>query len=272
VSFFQIPGIFAESEEVFSMSAVLEHDGSAAGCVAALNLAKRVFTATVRPGESELRLADGTLIKGEKEIVRFVARSHPSLRLFGEGVEAALVEETEAQHLGAETLERHLTLRTFVCGHALTIADLLSLSRAGSGPHTKRWKSLVNSLCGASSVAAPAAGGVNLGSQGSFAKMELTDAVEGKVVVRFPPEPSGYLHIGHGKAVLLNDYYRTLYKGRMIVRFDDTNPAKEKEEFEHSILEDLSALNVRPDVVTHTSDNFAYILGKAAQLIAQGDA
>ncbi len=72
--------------------------------------------------------------------------------------------------------------------------------------------------------------------------------------------------------MLLNDYYRTLYKGRLIVRFDDTNPAKEKTEFEEAILEDLERLGVRPDRVTHTSDNFAYILGKARQLIEQGDA
>ncbi len=56
------------------------------------------------------------------------------------------------------------------------------------------------------------------------------------------------------------------------MRFDDTNPAKEKTEFEDAILADLERLGVRPDAVTHTSDNFAYILGKARQLIAQGDA
>ncbi len=72
--------------------------------------------------------------------------------------------------------------------------------------------------------------------------------------------------------MLLNDYYRTLYKGRLILRFDDTNAAKEKEEYAESILHDLELLGVKPDVVTYTSDNFEYILGKAAQLIAQGDA
>ncbi|KAJ2996064.1 hypothetical protein HDV02_000214 [Globomyces sp. JEL0801] len=103
-------------------------------------------------------------------------------------------------------------------------------------------------------------------------EIPLPDAHEGHVVTRFPPEPSGYLHIGHAKAALLNDYFARSYKGKLILRFDDTNPSKEKMEFENSIKEDLKLLGIKPDVTTHTSDNFDKIYDYAVALIKQGGA
>src|SRR3954447_19962454 len=94
----------------------------------------------------------------------------------------------------------------------------------------------------------------------------LEDAEIGKVVTRFPPEPSGYLHIGHAKAAMLNEYFARHYEGKMILRFDDTNPSREKMEFESSIKEDLAMLNIKPDVVTHTSNHFEKLYEFAVKL------
>jgi glutamyl-tRNA synthetase len=109
-------------------------------------------------------------------------------------------------------------------------------------------------------------GGVKTG------KLPALEGWEDGVMTRFPPEPSGYLHIGHVKAVMVNDFYARAYKGKLLVRFDDTNPSKEKEEFKASILEDLARLGVRPDVVSHTSDHFDLIADFARQIIKEGKA
>lgn len=98
----------------------------------------------------------------------------------------------------------------------------------------------------------------------------LKGAEEGKVRTRFPPEPSGYLHIGHVKAALLNYHYSKMYKGEMILRFDDTNPSKEKHEFVEAIFEDLNTLGVKYSKVTYTSDYFDVIFDYARDLIKRG--
>ncbi|KFH14040.1 glutamate-tRNA ligase [Toxoplasma gondii MAS] len=99
---------------------------------------------------------------------------------------------------------------------------------------------------------------------------KLEGAVQGKVVTRFPPEPSGYLHIGHAKAALLNSYFAQKYNGKMLFRFDDTNPAKENDEFESSIAEDLRLLNVEWAAISHTSDYFEQMQSLCERLIKEG--
>lgn len=95
----------------------------------------------------------------------------------------------------------------------------------------------------------------------------LKGAEHGKVVTRFPPEPSGYLHIGHVKAAMLNYHYSKMYGGKMILRFDDTNPTNEKEEFVDNIIKDLETLEIKPDRITFTSDYFDVIRDYMEQMI-----
>jgi len=97
----------------------------------------------------------------------------------------------------------------------------------------------------------------------------LTNAEMGKVVTRFPPEPSGHLHIGHVKAAMLNAHYASRYEGKLRLRFDDTNPSKEKEEYEEAIIRDLARLQIKPDIVSHTSDWFKEIQEIAERMIVE---
>ena len=80
----------------------------------------------------------------------------------------------------------------------------------------------------------------------NFIEIEIDkDLAEGKytqVHTRFPPEPNGYLHIGHAKSIILNSTLASKYNGKFNLRFDDTNPTKEKEEFVNSIIEDVKWL------------------------------
>ncbi|KZV51538.1 putative glutamate--tRNA ligase, cytoplasmic-like [Dorcoceras hygrometricum] len=109
------------------------------------------------------------------------------------------------------------------------------------------------------------------GSRSAF-ELDLPDAEVGKVKLRFAPEPSGYLHIGHSKAALSNQYFAERYKGQLIVRFDDTNPDKESSEFVDNLLKDIETLRIKYDAVTYTSDYFPQLMEMAEKLIREGKA
>ncbi len=105
-----------------------------------------------------------------------------------------------------------------------------------------------------------------------FSLPPLPFAEKGNVVTRFPPEPNGYLHIGHAKAAVIDSEYARLYEGKFILRFDDTNPENALLEFYDAQKEDLHWLGIEWDKEYHTSDNLRTHYKLAEQLIAQKDA
>ncbi len=100
-----------------------------------------------------------------------------------------------------------------------------------------------------------------------------TNKYEGRVHTRFPPEPNGYLHIGHAKSICLNFGIAEAYGGLCNLRFDDTNPSKEEEEYVQSIIEDVRWLGFDwGERLYYASDYFEQIYQYALQLIKAGKA
>ena len=102
---------------------------------------------------------------------------------------------------------------------------------------------------------------------------DLAEGVYDHVHTRFPPEPNGFLHIGHAKSILLNYGMAKEYGGKFNMRFDDTNPTKEKQEFMDSIIEDVKWLGADyEDRLFHASDYFDEMYEDAVKLIKKGKA
>ena len=111
----------------------------------------------------------------------------------------------------------------------------------------------------------------------NFIEIEIEKDLESgrfdHVQTRFPPEPNGYLHIGHAKSIILNNDIAKEYGGKFNLRFDDTNPTKEKEEFVHSILEDVKWLGGEfENRLFFASNYFEEMYEKAVLLIKKGKA
>lgn len=186
-----------------------------------------------------------------------------------------------------EELNDHLNLRTYLVGHHYTIADTtvwgalnannqaVAAIRRNLLPNLVRWFKYIASIDRIGKVVQTfkdqVANQKKAKSKESNFEIGLLDTDKG-VVTRFPPEPSGYLHIGHAKAALLNQYFAEQYKGKLIIRFDDTNPTKEKQEFQDSILEDLKLLGIHGDQITYTSDHFDRLYEDAIKMIKLGKA
>uniref|UniRef100_A0A672T247 Bifunctional glutamate/proline--tRNA ligase n=1 Tax=Sinocyclocheilus grahami TaxID=75366 RepID=A0A672T247_SINGR len=253
--------------------------------------------------DTMLHVSDKVQFSDVNSITRYLARVAPALGLYGSN----MMEQTEVDHwlefsarrlcgqsdlssaLG--DLDKALALRTFLVGHSVTLADLCvwaalkgngeSQAKPNSYPHLCRWFSFLSSQVPFSSVGSKWASKISAIKATPVEKekkqdlgkfVELPGAEMGKVVVRFPPEASGYLHIGHAKAALLNQHYQVNFKGKLIMRFDDTNPEKEKEDFEKVILEDVAMLQIKPDQFTYTSDHFPTILRMGEKLLQEGKA
>lgn len=194
------------------------------------------------------------------------------------------------------TLDPVLAVGTYVVGHAVTLADVALFASLGfpcsdeardgvrdvlpPGCPTLRWMDTMArhpAMREATQLAVGVGGYDESNLEAGTGVDELVKGMSyleggaaGRVTTRFPPEPSGYLHVGHAKAVLLNNYYARRYKGRLVVRFDDTNPSKEKDEYQTSIVEDLGKIGVKPDLITFTSDYFQTIKKYALWMIENG--
>ncbi|KAK5125907.1 hypothetical protein LTR08_005029 [Meristemomyces frigidus] len=180
-------------------------------------------------------------------------------------------------------LDNHLLLRSHIVGYSLTDADTTvwkalrgnkvayGYIKGGALVNVLRWSNFISETANPT-IEQPNKPVKEASDEGGSYDIGLQDTEQG-VVTRFPPEPSGYLHIGHAKAALLNDYFaHKKYKGKMIVRFDDTNPTKEKEEYQDAILKDCELLGVKPDQITYTSDYFQDLYERCVQMIKDGNA
>ncbi|MFQ7521528.1 MAG: glutamine--tRNA ligase/YqeY domain fusion protein [Clostridium sp.] len=103
-------------------------------------------------------------------------------------------------------------------------------------------------------------------------KDDLASGKHDSIITRFPPEPNGYLHIGHAKSICLNFGLAEEFNGKVNMRFDDTNPLKEDEEYVNSIKEDVKWLGFNWDNLFFASDYFDEMYKRAIVLIKKGKA
>lgn len=239
------------------------------------------------------------LIKGTQQVFEALAAEHPAYLGFDSkwlDLAFGALSGKNFKEIAPELtkLNDYLNFRSYLSGYSAGGNDVLiwgvmrangvlgATIKSGSYINITRWYSHLdeNPLFGGAvqaylnnvqNLRKQAKVGQKKESKASF-DIDLKDAIDGQVVTRFPPEPSGYLHIGHAKAAVLNQYFAQMYHGKLIIRFDDTNPSKEKVEYTNAILKDLDLLGIKGDRVTHSSDYFQEMYDIAVQMIKDGNA
>ncbi|KAI9740346.1 MAG: hypothetical protein M1834_004925 [Cirrosporium novae-zelandiae] len=241
---------------------------------------------------------NGSSIHGEVAVTQKLLELFPSLRGKDSNLEDEWVARLPQYHpLDFKAVEgplleldSHLTLRSHLVGYSLSVAELaiwgairgnrvgFASAKRGHIVNLARWFNYIEEtnpwIASAveSMLAHAKAKRAAKSKEGASYDIDLMNTDKG-VITRFPPEPSGYLHIGHAKAALLNDYFaHEKYKGTLICRFDDTNPTKEKMEFQDAIIEDLALMGIKPDKQTFSSDYFDEMYNYCLQIIKEGKA
>ena len=248
----------------------------------------------------------GEHLDGLASTLRYVARSgKKDTALYGTtALEAcqidSLVDFIDQQFLpgsgfdaASAALDAYLASRTYLSGREISIADLAAWQKLASNAQSRRARTInahLDRWCKNVELAPVVAEtfekyadakskkkktahdkSKNMkGDAGDPFAIALPNAVDGKVVTRFPPEPSGYLHIGHAKAALLNQEIARRYNGKLLMRFDDTNPTKEKHEFVDSIIADTQKLGLKTEEITYTSDYMPLIEDLAERMVKAG--
>ncbi|PWY79615.1 glutamyl-tRNA synthetase [Aspergillus heteromorphus CBS 117.55] len=242
--------------------------------------------------------ASGTPAYGTQNAIQELRNSFPFLKGKDEKLETEFLSQLEslttldfkALDPALQRLNTHLLLRSFVVGYSLSTPDIalwgvlrgnrvaVSAIRKGALVNLTRWFNFLEELCPWATTALETMNAVAKEKKTAKAKegasydISLPNTEKG-VVTRFPPEPSGYLHIGHAKAALLNDFFaHEKFAGTLLVRFDDTNPSNEKEEFQDAIVEDLALMGIKPDRLSYTSDYFDELYEYGLRIIREGNA
>lgn len=261
----------------------------------------------VKGASVHLATPEGTELTTQLDILNYLASKFPAVfaqtgdkaeELSKFALDKLSIKNFKELSTDLEILDAHLNFRSFAIGHRLSVADVAiwgvlranalmgSVIKNNVYQNVSRWYNFVGAdvrfeheiehfsknLAELRKSAKAALNGGKKESHKANFEIDLPGAEMGKVVTRFPPEPSGYLHIGHAKAAVLNEYFAHQFKGKLIIRFDDTNPSKEKEEFQDSIIEDLALLGIKGDKITYSSDYFQTMYDLAVQLIKDGKA